>query len=52
MNEITKLSRRQFVAASLTAVGGLAINVSAAGAAVIAATPYGDATAPNLTARS
>jgi len=47
MNQITKLSRRQFVVASFTAAGGLAINVSAAGAAVIGATPYGDATAPN-----
>ena len=47
MNEITKLSRRQFVAASLTAAGGLAISVNAAAAAVIGAAPYGAATAPN-----
>ena len=47
MNEITKLSRREFVAASLTAAGGLAISVNAAAAAVVGATPYGDATAPN-----
>jgi len=47
MNQIAKLSRRQFVAASLTAAGGLAISVNAATAAVIGAVPYGEPTAPN-----
>src|SRR6185312_4962368 len=47
MNQTITLSRRQFVAASLTAAGGLAISVNFADAATIGATPYGEDTAPN-----
>lgn len=50
MNAMPKLSRRRFVAASLTAAGGLAISVTFAGvadAATVAAEPYGPDGEPN-----